>query len=120
MFPAEYDSIPSSIEQEKIRAMIEKYFFNISKYSNENQSLSNSLSISRNILKEYNLGAGDLESRIPNVSFIIVKEIHEEVTKLTTDNFKRFILSETIILIHRLNDSILQNERFVFFLRRLK
>lgn len=120
MFPAEYDSIPSSIEQEEIRGIIEKYFLNISKYSNENQSLSNSLSISRNILKEYNLGAGDLESRIPNVSFIIVKEIHEEVTKLTTDNFKRFILSETIILIHRLNDSILQNERFVFFLRRLK
>ncbi|MFX0085359.1 MAG: hypothetical protein ACFFAU_06770 [Candidatus Hodarchaeota archaeon] len=120
MFPAEHDITPSSTEQEQIRAIIEKYFLNVSMYSDEDQSLSNSLSISRNILKEYNLGSGDLESRIPNVSFSIVKEIHEELDQLSRDNFKRFILSETIILIHRLNDSILQNERFVFFLRRLK
>jgi hypothetical protein len=120
MFPAEYDSTPSSTEREQIRSIIERYFLNVSMYSDDDQSLSNSLSISRNILKEYNLGAGDLESRIPNVSFIIVKEIHEELNLLSKDNFKRFILSETIILIHRLNDSILQNDRFLYFLRRLK
>ncbi len=120
MFPAEHDITPSSTEQEQIRAIIEKYFLNVSMYSDGDQSLSNSLNISRNILKEYNLGSGDLESRIPNVSFTIVKEIHEELDQLSKDNFERFILSETIILIHRLNDSILQNEQFVFFLRKLK
>ncbi len=120
MFPAEYDSTPSTAEKDQIKDIIRKYFLNLSEYSTENQSLSNSLSMSRNIMREYNLGAGDLESRIPNVSFNIVKEIHEEVQKVNIDDFKKFILSETIILIHRLNDSILQNERFVFFLRRLK
>lgn len=120
MFPAEYDSTPSTAEKDQIKEIIRKYFLSLSEYSAENQSLSNSLSMSRNILREYNLGAGDLESRIPNVSFSIVKEINEEVQKVNIDDFKRFLFSETTILIHRLNDSILQNERFVFFLRRLK
>ena len=97
-----------------------KNFFSYADYFNETRSLQDSLSISSGILKNYNLGTGDLESRIPNVSFSIVKEIYEELNQLSKDNFKRFILSETIILIHRLNDSILQNERFIFFLRRLK
>jgi hypothetical protein len=120
MFPAEYDSTPSTTEKDQIKEIIIKYFLSVSEYSTENRSLSNSVSMSRNILREYNLGAGDLESRIPNVSFSIVKEIHEDLQNVNIDDFKRFIYSETIILIHRLNDSILQNERFIFFLRRLK
>ncbi|MHA2304041.1 MAG: hypothetical protein ACXACU_01525 [Candidatus Hodarchaeales archaeon] len=120
MFPAEYDSTPSTTEKDQIKEIIIKYYLSVSEYSTESQSLSNSLSMSRNILREYNLGAGDLESRIPNVSFSIVKEIHEDLQNVNIDDFKRFVYSETIILIHRLNDSILQNERFIFFLRRLK
>jgi hypothetical protein len=49
-----------------------------------------------------------------------VKEIQKELQKAAEDDIKRYMLSETIIMIHRLNDSILQNERFIHFLRSLK
>lgn len=120
MFPAEEDSALTSTEQDQIQNVVEKYFKNISEYFNDVRSLQDSLRVSSGILKNYNLGTGDLESRIPNVSFNIVKEINLELQKTLDNDLKRYILSETIILIHRLNDSLLQTERFILFLRRLK
>ncbi len=120
MFPAEQDSVLTSIEQDQIQNVVELYYKSISEYFNETRSLQDSLRISSGILKNYNLGTGDLESRIPNVSFNIVKEINLELQETLDNDLKRFILSETIILIHRLNDSLLQNERFTLFLKRLK
>ena len=120
MFPAEHDSDITSPEQNQVQDIVEKYYRNISEYLEDHRDLKDSLRISSTILKSYNLGTGDMESRIPNVSFNIVKEIQLELQKNPEDVFKQYILSETIILIHRLNDSLLQNERFVFFLRSLK
>ena len=119
MFPTEEDSVLTSTEQDQIQSIVEMYFKNISEYFNETRSLQDSLRISSGILKNYNLGTGDLESRIPNVSFSIIKEINTELQTENSD-LKQYILSETIILIHRLNDSLLQTERFILFLRRLK
>ena len=119
MFPAEEDSALTSTEQDEIQNVVELYYKNVSEYFNETRSLQDSLRISKGILKNYNLGTGDLESRIPNVSFNIVKEINAEL-QLTQNELKQYLLSETIILIHRLNDSLLQTERFILFLRRLK
>ncbi|UCG03040.1 MAG: hypothetical protein JSW11_03440 [Candidatus Heimdallarchaeota archaeon] len=120
IFPAEHDSALTSTEQDKIQKIVEMYYKCISEYFNETRSLQDSLRISSGILKNYNLGTGDLESRIPNVSFNIVKEISLDLQNAKDDELRRYILSETIILIHRLNDSLLQTERFVLFLRRLK
>ncbi|MFX0123677.1 MAG: hypothetical protein ACFFAE_08550 [Candidatus Hodarchaeota archaeon] len=120
MFPAEEDSGLTSIEQDQIQEVVEKYYKNMSEYFNKTRSLQDSLRFSSGILKNYNLGTGDLESRIPNVSYNIVKEINLELEQTPNDDLKRYILSETIILIHRLNDLILQNDRFILFLRRLK
>ncbi|MFX1506005.1 MAG: hypothetical protein ACFFDC_07805 [Promethearchaeota archaeon] len=119
MFPAEEDSALTSIEQDEIHNIVELYYKNISEYFSGTRSLQDSLRISSGILKNYNLGTGDLESRIPNVSFNITKEINLELQN-TENILKQYILSETIILIHRLNDSLLQSERFVLFLRHLK
>ncbi|MFX1517902.1 MAG: hypothetical protein ACFFC6_16495, partial [Promethearchaeota archaeon] len=120
MFPAEEDSALTTIEQDQVQNVVEMYYKGISEYFNETRSLQDSLRISSGFLKDYNLGTGDLESRIPNVSFNIVKEINNELEKAKGDDLKRYIFSETIILIHRLNDSLLQNDRFILFLRRLK
>ena len=120
MFPAKNDSNPTSTEQKQIQNIVERYYRNISEYLDDGRSLKDSLRVSSGILKSYNLGTGDLESRIPNVSFNVVKEIYSELIKIPENDFKKYILSETIILINRLNDSLLQNERFIFFLRRLK
>ena len=120
MFPADQDSALTSTEQDQIQNVVEMYYKNISEYLNETRSLQDSLRISSGILKNYNLGTGDLESRIPNVSFNIVKEINLELENPPNNHLKQYILSETIILIHRLNDSLLQTERFILFLRRLK
>jgi hypothetical protein len=119
MFPTEEDSVLTSIEQDQIQNIVELYYKSISEYFNETRSLQDSLRISSGILRNYNLGTGDLESRIPNVSYNIVKEINKELQNAEND-LKRYIFSETIILIHRLNDSLLQTERFILFLRRLK
>lgn len=120
MFPAEEDSILTSTEQDQIQSIVELYFKNISEYFNETRSLQDSLRISSGILKNYNLGTGDLESRIPNVSFSIVKKINSELQKTENNDLKQYLLSETIILIHRLNDSLLQTERYILFLKSLK
>lgn len=120
MFPNESDSILTSTEQDQIQDIVERYYKSISEYRSNERDTQDSLRASEGILKNYNLGTGDLESRIPNVSFNIVKEIHMELQNATEDDFRRYILSETIIMIHRLNDSILQNERFIHFLRSLK
>lgn len=120
MFPTEHDSDPTSTEQNEIQKIVERYYKAISEYFKNGLNLQDSLRVSSNILKNYNLGTGDLESRIPNVSFNVVKEIHLELQEASGNDFKQYILSESIILIHRLNDSILQYEKFIFFLRRLK
>lgn len=119
MFPVEEDSALTSTEQDQIQNAVELYYKNISEYFNKTRSLRDSLRISSGILRNYNLGTGDLESRIPNVSFNIAKEINRELPKAENE-LKQYILSETIILIHRLNDSLLQTERFILFLKRLK
>ena len=120
MFPTEEDSALTATEQDQIQNVVEMYYKSISEYFNETRSLQDSLRISSGFLKDYNLGTGDLESRIPNVSFNIVKEINIELEKAKGDDLKQYIFSETIILIHRLNDSLLQTDRFILFLRRLK
>ncbi|MHA2243650.1 MAG: hypothetical protein ACXADY_01645 [Candidatus Hodarchaeales archaeon] len=120
MFPSKNDLNPTSTEQNQIQDIVERYYRNISEYLDDGQSVKDSLRVSSGILKSYNLGTGDLESRIPNVSFNVVKEINSELVETPDNDFKKYVLSETIILINRLNDSLLQNERFIFFLRRLK
>ncbi|MFX0014171.1 MAG: hypothetical protein ACFFB2_06750 [Promethearchaeota archaeon] len=120
MFPSEPDSTPTSTEQEQIQEIVESYYRNISEYLENNRSLQDSLRISSGVLKNYNLGTGDLESRIPNVSYSVVKVVDLDAQNATENEIKRVISSETIILINRLNNSMLENETFVTFLRRLK
>jgi len=99
---------------------VQKYFSNISDYLEDKRSLLDSMRVSNSVLNQYDLGPGDLESRIPNVSFTVVKEIQKEFQAAKGNDFQQFIFSETIVLIHRLNGYILQNERFKLLLRMLK
>jgi hypothetical protein len=120
MFPAEGESFLRPSENKQIQDLIEQYFNNMTDYFKGDRTLSDSMRASKAILKEYNLGGGDLESRIPNVSFSIVKNIRRELEQALGNDFRQFILSETIILIYRLNDSQLNNDRFIRLLRCLK
>jgi len=119
-FPLETDQNITVEEITPIQEIVEKYYLNVSNYLKGERTLQDSLRASTAILQGYNLGTGDLESRIPNVSFIVVKDVQSESEQLFGNEFKQLILSETIILIHRLNNSTLQNERFVSYLKRLK
>ncbi len=110
----------SSEELIPIQKIVKKYFINISNFLKGERTLQDSLRASSAVLRAYNLGSGDLESRIPNVSFIVAKDIQNETENLFGNELKQAILSETIILIHRLNDSILHNNRFISYLKHLK
>ena len=120
MYPLEDSRAMDSSEEESIHNIIQKYFSNISDYLEDKRSLLDSMGMSNSVLNQYNLGPGDLESRIPNVSFTVVKEIQKEFQAAKGNDFQQFIFSETIVLIHRLNGYILQNERFILLLRMLK
>lgn len=120
MYPLENSRAMDSSEEEVIRDIVKKYFSNISDYLEEKRTLFDTVRVSNSVLSMYDLGPGDLESRIPNVSFTIVKEIQKEFQDIKGNDFQQFIYSETIVLIHRLNGSILQNERLKLLLRMLK
>ncbi|UCG89846.1 MAG: hypothetical protein JSU57_05135 [Candidatus Heimdallarchaeota archaeon] len=120
LFPGEDELSLTSLELEQVQDVVKKYYLSISEYSGDNRKLQDSLRVSSSILQNYNLGTGDLESRIPNVSFSVVKEIYLDLQKAVGNDFKQFICSETIIMINRLNNTMLENEKFVTFLRRLK
>ncbi len=120
LFPSEDELSLTSLEQEQVQDIVKNYYLSISEYSGDNRKLQDSLRVSSSILKNYNLGTGDLESRIPNISFSVVKEIYLDLQNATENDFKQFIYSETIIMINRLNNTMLENDKFVTFLRRLK
>jgi len=120
MFPEEFDSNLTASEQEQVQSVVRQYFQSISEYSSDGRKLQDSIRVSSDILKNYNLGAGDMESRIPNVSFSIVKNIQQDLQSAIGSDFKQYIFSETIILINRLNNTMIENEKFAGFLRRLK
>jgi hypothetical protein len=120
LFPLDSSKELDENEKEIIQEIVEKYYSHIYEYIDGNRSLEDSVRVSTTILQQYNLGSGDLESRIPNVSFSVVKDIYQEFQQNKGNHFRQFIYSETIVLIHRLNDAVLQNERYLVFLRRLK
>jgi len=120
MYPLENSRAMDSSEEESIHDIVQKYFSSVSDYLEEKRSLIDSIRVSNSVLNQYDLGPGDLESRIPNVSFTVVKEIQKEFQASKGNDFQQFIFSETIVLIHRLNGYILQNERFKLLLRMLK
>ncbi|MFX1282207.1 MAG: hypothetical protein ACFFB5_01070 [Promethearchaeota archaeon] len=120
LFPGEDEVSLIPLEQEQVQDVVKNYYLSISEYSGDSRKLQDSLRVSSSILKNYNLGSGDLESRIPNVSFSVVKKIYLDLQKAAGNDFKQFICSETIIMIDRLNNTMLENEKFVTFLRRLK
>ena len=120
MYPLENSRLMENSEEEAIRNIVQKYYSNVSEYLEDKRTLLDSLRVSNAVLNQYDLGPGDLESRIPNVSFTIVKDIQKELQGAKGNDFQQFIFSETIVLIHRLNGYILQNERFKLLLRMLK
>ena len=120
LFPDETGKEILPYEKEGVQEVIKQYFFNVSAFLMGKRNLSDSLRVSMNVLRGFNLGPGDLETRIPNVSFNIVKSCYQEMKKYPQDEFRQFLYSETMILIHKINDSLLANERFVRYLRRLK
>ena len=120
LFPLHSSRELDQNETEIIQDIVEKYYSHIFDYINGNRTLEDTVRVSSTILEQYNLGSGDLESRIPNVSFSVVKDTYNEFQQNSGNEFKQYIYSETIVLIHRLNDAILQNERFLVLLRRLK
>jgi hypothetical protein len=120
IYPMENSRLMDSSEEEAIRNIVQKYFSNVSDFLEDKRTLLDTMRMSNAVLNQYDLGPGDLESRIPNVSFTIVKEIQKELQDVKGNEFQEFIFSETIILIHRLNGYILQNERFRLLLRMLK
>ncbi len=119
IFPDNQPSLTSS-EYNKIQDIVEQYYIQISEFLKDERTLQDSIRSSSTILREYNLGGGDLESRIPMVSYTIIKNIQKEFEQAWGNDFKQYILSESIILISRLNNSLLHNERFIILLRRLK
>ncbi len=120
MFPLQNKIEISTVEESTIHEIVEKYITSTSDFLNGKRTLSDTVRISSSVLQQYNLGPGDLESRIPNVSFSVVKDIQKEFQLARGNDFRQFIYSETIVLIHRLNDAILNNDRFIVLLRRLK
>ena len=120
IYPLEEGRTLEQHEEASIREIVQKYYSNISDYLEGRRTLIDATRVSTSVLNEYNLGPGDLESRIPNVSFIIAKEVHSEFKAAKGNEFRQFIFSETIVLIHRLNESILQNERYKLLLRMIK
>lgn len=120
MFPSTQDTVIPPSELEQIQGIVSRYYESISQFLTQERSLQDSQLALRVILQNYNLGAGDLESRIPNVSFNVAKEIYTEIERAYGNDFKQYILSETIVLISRLNDSLLRNPRYVELLQRLK
>ncbi|MHA2328864.1 MAG: hypothetical protein ACXACR_10130, partial [Candidatus Hodarchaeales archaeon] len=120
MFPEEHDIDSFSLGLEQINTIVTRYYQSISDFLSGIQGLEDSIRSSTIILREFNLGEGDLESRIPNVSFSVLKETYREMEAAVGNDIKQYILSETVILIHHLNNTILENDRFVLFLRRLK
>ncbi|MFW9854102.1 MAG: hypothetical protein ACFFFG_03550 [Candidatus Thorarchaeota archaeon] len=120
MFPdlQETEVVPSDLDQ--IRAIISRYYIGISQFLKEERTLQDSQRASRILLQNFNLGGGDLESRIPNVSFNVAKDIYADIERATGNDFKQYILSETLVMISRLNDSLLHNKRYIELLRRLK
>ncbi len=120
MYPDQEASKLTPDDESEVMDVVKKYFQSISTYADGSYSLQDSFRISEGILQNYNLGSGDLESRIPNMSYIIAKETYNDLNEYVGNDFKQLIISETVILIHRLNSSILNNDRFVSFLRRLK
>ena len=120
LFPDETGKEILPFEKEEVQEIIKQYFFNVSAFLMGKRNLSDSLRVSMNVLRGFNLGSGDLETRIPNVSFNIVKSCYQEMNMYPQDEFRQFLYSETMILIHKINDSVLANERFVRYLRRLK
>ncbi len=120
MFPLQSKIELDASEESNIQEIVKKYISNISDFLNGKRTLQDTIRISTSVLQQYNLGSGDLESRIPNVSFSVVKDIQKEFQLARGNDFKQFVYSETIVLIHRLNDAILRNDRFIVLLRRLK
>ena len=120
MFPLQNKIELDASEELIIQNIIKKYISNTSDYLNGNRTLQDAKRISTSVLQQYNLGPGDLESRIPNVSFSVVKDIQKEFQLARGNDFRQFVYSETIVLIHRLNNAILQNDRYIVLLRRLK
>jgi hypothetical protein len=120
MFPLQNKIELNTLEKASIQEIIRKYITNTSEFLNGQRTLQDSVRVMTSVLQQYNLGPGDLESRIPNVSFSVVKDIHKEFQLARGNDFRQLVYSETIALIHRLNDAILQNDRFIVLLRRLK
>ncbi|MHA2174787.1 MAG: hypothetical protein ACXABI_08155 [Candidatus Hodarchaeales archaeon] len=120
MFPLQNTGRIEEYEKKNIQDIVVSYFSSISSFMAGEKTLQDGLRVSNSVLQQYNLGPGDLESRIPNVSFIIVKDINNEFNESQGNDFKQYILSETIVLIHRLNGATLQDEKYRTLLRRLK
>jgi hypothetical protein len=120
MFPNTQEAEITPLDLEQIHSIISRYYESISQFLTQERSLQDSQRASRVLLQNFNLGAGDLESRIPNVSFNVVKDIYTEIERTSGNDFRQYVLSETLVLINRLNDSILNNKRYVELLRRLK
>ncbi|MFW9777263.1 MAG: hypothetical protein ACFFE8_00335 [Candidatus Heimdallarchaeota archaeon] len=120
MFPDLQESEVEPTDLEQIRDIISRYYIGISQFLIEERSLQDSQRASRILLQNYNLGGGDLESRIPNVSFSVAKDIYADIERATGNDLKQYILSETLVMISRLNESLLHNKRYVELLRRLK
>ncbi|MHA1215258.1 MAG: hypothetical protein ACTSR2_02785 [Candidatus Hodarchaeales archaeon] len=120
LYPRDLENEQLLREKEKIHEIVKNYFLRVSEYLQGTRDLSDSLRISSNVLRIFNLGSGDLESRIPNVSFSIVKKCYRELQNNSHDELKQYIYSETIVLIHRVNESLLSEEQFRNYLRQLK
>jgi hypothetical protein len=120
MFPLQNTRKIEEYEKKNIQDIIMSYFESISKFFDGEKTLQDVSRVSNSVLQQYNLGSGDLESRIPNVSFTIVKDIQNDFNESQGNELKQYILAETIVLIHRLNGATLQDEKYRTFLRRLK
>ncbi|MFX1512862.1 MAG: hypothetical protein ACFFCQ_09775 [Promethearchaeota archaeon] len=120
MFPQQNNQKIDEDEIKNIQDIIVGYFSSISGFLAGEKTLQDVTRSSNTALQLYNLGSGDLESRIPNASFTIVKEIQNEFKEANGNEFKQYVLLETIVLIHRLNGATLQDEKYRELLRRLK
>ncbi|MFX0126340.1 MAG: hypothetical protein ACFFAE_22150 [Candidatus Hodarchaeota archaeon] len=120
MFPLQNTQNLDEYEIKNIQDIIVDYFSSISSFLAGEKTLQDVSRVSNSALQLYNLGTGDLEPRIPHVSFTIVKEIQNEVNESQENQLKQYVLSETIVLIHRLNRATLQDEKYRALLRGLK